>query len=76
MRSFVQSPQVGPTWRIIDIIHSMGWTMSDPWTINRGPLPPLSILSENRATMKKAFGLAANQMLGHGIPELPGDKGD
>eukprot|EP00973_Karenia_brevis_P014521 1981587-Karenia_brevis.AAC.1 len=24
MRSFVQSPQVGPTWRILDIIHSMG----------------------------------------------------
>eukprot|EP00973_Karenia_brevis_P060954 8476859-Karenia_brevis.AAC.1 len=41
--------------------------MSDPWTINRGPLPPLSILSENRATMKKVFGLAANQMLGHGV---------
>eukprot|EP00973_Karenia_brevis_P076990 10691469-Karenia_brevis.AAC.1 len=41
--------------------------MPDPWTINRGTLPPLSILSENRATMRKAFGLAANQMLGHGV---------
>eukprot|EP00973_Karenia_brevis_P065840 9149809-Karenia_brevis.AAC.1 len=67
MRTFVKSPQVGPTWRIIDIIHSMGWSMSDPWTINRGNLPPLSILSENRAIMKRAFALAANQMLGHGI---------
>eukprot|EP00973_Karenia_brevis_P050833 7060173-Karenia_brevis.AAC.1 len=45
----------------------MGWSMSDPWTIDRGPLPSLSLLSENRAVMKKAFSHAANQMLAHGI---------
>eukprot|EP00973_Karenia_brevis_P015479 2117192-Karenia_brevis.AAC.1 len=59
----------------MDIVHSMGWNMSDPWTINRGSLPPLSILSENRAIMHKAFGLAANQMLGHSVVRSSNGQG-
>eukprot|EP00973_Karenia_brevis_P075135 10438171-Karenia_brevis.AAC.1 len=49
--------------------------MSDPWTINRGSLPPLSILSENRATMQKAVSLAANQMLAQSVVKSSNGQG-
>eukprot|EP00973_Karenia_brevis_P062665 8713672-Karenia_brevis.AAC.1 len=53
----------------------MGWDMSDPWTISRGSLPPLRILTENRATMRKAFDLAASQMLGQGVVKSSNGNG-
>eukprot|EP00973_Karenia_brevis_P014007 1902173-Karenia_brevis.AAC.1 len=38
-------------------------------------MPPLNMLKENRASMKKAFGLAACQMLGLGISKASNGSG-
>eukprot|EP00973_Karenia_brevis_P039276 5424102-Karenia_brevis.AAC.1 len=53
----------------------MGWNMTDAWTIDRGSMPPLNMLKENRAPMRKAFGLAASQMLGLGISKASNGSG-